>query len=87
MDGLYHCVVACAHLGNSTGHRTVTPAPPLLLTNGPVRYEAVLHNNSFVFACVKGCMQGTVWIEPDKHESMLHVAGQAWYVERVYAVV
>ena len=31
--------------------------------------------------CAKGCMQGTVWIEPDKRESMLHVVGQAQYVE------
>ena len=38
------CIVACAHLGNGTGHRTVTLAAPLLLTSGPVRYEAVLHS-------------------------------------------
>ena len=29
------------------------------------------------------CMQGMVWIEPDKHESILHVEGQAQYVEGV----
>ena len=39
------CVcVWCAHLGNSTGRRTVTMAAPLLLTSGPVRYEAVLYS-------------------------------------------
>ena len=27
-----------------------------------------------------GCMQGLVWIEPDKRESMMHVARQALYV-------
>ena len=32
-----------AHLGNSTGHRTATMTAPLLLTSGPVQYEAVLH--------------------------------------------
>ena len=32
------------NLGNSTGHRTVTMAAPLLLTSGPGRYEAVLHS-------------------------------------------
>ena len=26
-------------------------------------------------------MQRTVWIEPDKRESMLHVEGEAQYVE------
>ena len=31
-------------LGNSTVHRTVTLAAPLLLTNGMVRYEAVLYS-------------------------------------------
>ena len=29
----------------------------------------------------KGCRQGTVWIESDKHESMLQMEGQARYVE------
>ena len=33
-----------AHLGNGTGHRTVTMAAPLLFTSGLVRYEAVLHS-------------------------------------------
>ena len=28
-------------------------------------------------------MHGTVWIEPDKHESVLHMEGQARYVEGV----
>ena len=40
-----------------------------------------------VFVCTKGCMQGMVWTEPDKHESKLHVEGQAQYVERVLQVV
>ena len=40
---LYCCIVACTHLGNSTGHKTVTLAAPLLLlASGPVRYEAEL---------------------------------------------
>ena len=33
-----------AHLGNGTGHRTVTMTAPLLPTSGLVRYEAVFHN-------------------------------------------
>ena len=33
--------------------------------------------------CVNGCMHGTFWIEPDTRESMLHVEGQAQYVEGV----
>ena len=45
MGSLYHCIVACAHLGNGTGHRTATLAAVLLLTSGPVRYEAVLHSS------------------------------------------
>ena len=32
-------------------------------------------------------MQGTVWIESDKRESILHMKGQAQYVEGMYAVV
>ena len=35
-----------------------------------------------VYMCVR--VQGTVWIEPDKCDSMLHVEGQSQYVERVY---
>ena len=31
----------------------------------------------------KECIQGTVCIEPDKRESMLHMEGQAQYVEGV----
>ena len=44
MGGSYHCIVACAHLGNGTGHRTATLAAPPLHTSGQVRYEAVLHS-------------------------------------------
>ena len=44
MTGSYHCIVACTHLGNGTGRRTVTLAVPLALTSGPVRYEAVLYS-------------------------------------------
>ena len=29
-------------------------------------------------------MDGTVWIEPDKRELMVHVDGPAQYVEEVY---
>ena len=42
------------------------------LANGPVKYEAGLHSKNIkrfvsfcVHVCVKGCMQATVWIEPD----------------------
>ena len=45
------CVV-CTYLGNGKGCRTVTITATLLLTNGPVRYETVLHNNLLVFVCV-----------------------------------
>ena len=41
------CVALClldAYLGNSTGCRTVTMTAPLLITSGPLRYEAVLHS-------------------------------------------
>ena len=34
MGGAYLCIVACAHLGNGTGHRTATLVAPLLLTSG-----------------------------------------------------
>ena len=44
MEGLYRCIVACARLGNGTGHRTATMVATLLLNSGPVRYEAVLHS-------------------------------------------
>ena len=44
MGNLYRYIVACGHLGNSTGHRTATLVAPLLLTSGPVRYAAVLHS-------------------------------------------
>ena len=65
----------------------MTMAAPLLLTSGPAKNEAGLQSNFFVFLCmcVKGCIMGMVWIEPDKHESMLHVKRQARYVEGVYA--
>ena len=61
---------------------------PLLLISGLARYEVVLHNMFCMCARVceyertraKGCMQGMVWIEPDKRESMLHVEEQARYV-------
>ena len=36
-----------------------------------------------VFVCAKAYMEGTVWIEPDKRESMLHMVGKAQYVEGV----
>ena len=40
---IYHCIVACTHLGiNSTGRRTLTMAAPRLLTSGRLRYEVVL---------------------------------------------
>ena len=44
MGSLYHCIVACTHLGNSTCPRTVTMVAPLLLNSGLGRYEAVLHS-------------------------------------------
>ena len=44
MASSYHYIVACAHLGNDTGHRIATLVAPLLLTSGPVSYEAVLHS-------------------------------------------
>ena len=36
-----------------------------------------------MFVCVNGCMQGTVWMIQIICEFMLHVVGQAQYVERV----
>ena len=44
MGSSYRCIVACVHLGNGTGRRTVTLTTPLLLTSRPVRFEAVLHS-------------------------------------------
>ena len=44
VGSLYHCIVACTHLGNDTGHRTATLEAPLLLTSGPARYEAMLYS-------------------------------------------
>ena len=43
------------------------------------------HGNLLVFVCDKGMDGWTVWIEPDKHESMLQAKGQVLYVEGVYA--
>ena len=40
----YCCIIACTHLGNSTGCRTSTMAAPLLLIIGPERCETVLHS-------------------------------------------
>ena len=40
---LYTCFMH-AQLGKGTGHRTATMMAPLLLTIGPVRYEAMLHS-------------------------------------------
>ena len=85
MGGLYCCIVACTHLGSGTGHITVTIVAPLLLTSGLMRYEAVLHSNLLVFVCmfISVCVcEGMVLIEPDKHESMLHVERQTRYVSR-----
>ena len=42
MGSLYRCIVDCAYLGNCPCHRTVPKAVPLLLSSGPVKYEAVL---------------------------------------------
>ena len=44
MGGSYHYIVACGQLGNGTGRRTATLMALLLLTSGPVRYEAELHS-------------------------------------------
>ena len=33
--------------------------------------------------CVKGCIQGSVWMNQIIRESMLHVLGQAQYVKEV----
>ena len=38
------------------------------------------------FTSAKGCMQGTVWIEPHKCESVLHMEGQGQYVKGVLHV-
>ena len=59
MGSLNHCIVACAHLGNGAGRRTVTMAATLpLLTSGPVKYEVGLHRNvrNFMCVCVSVCM-------------------------------
>ena len=45
MGGSFHCIVACAHLGNGTGRRTATLTTPPPLTSGPMKYEVVLHNH------------------------------------------
>ena len=44
MWSLYCCLVACVHLWNGTGRRTMKMAASLLLASGLVRYEAVLHS-------------------------------------------
>ena len=41
VDSLWHCIVALCTLREC---RTATMTAPLLLTHGPVRYEAVLHS-------------------------------------------
>ena len=57
MGTLCHCIeLLGTQLGNSTGHRTATMAAPLLLTSGPVWYEAPIHgcgtNPVFVVAYI-----------------------------------
>ena len=47
MGGSCPCIVACAHLRNGTGDRTVTTAALLLLTSGLARCEFELHDNVF----------------------------------------
>ena len=59
MGSLYCCIVACTHLGNGTGHRTVTMAAPLLLPSGLVRYYAMLHS------CGTSRMMGGGWVGTD----------------------
>ena len=44
MGSLYRCIVACAHLVNGTGCRTVIMVAPLLLISGLDKHEAVLHS-------------------------------------------
>ena len=39
VEGSHRCIVACIHLGNGTGRRTVTIAAPLLLSSGPVLHR------------------------------------------------
>ena len=52
-----------AHLGNGSGHRTVTMMAPLLLTSDMMRYEAVLHNceTSAVGGGVPTCDSAHSW--------------------------
>ena len=52
MDCSYHYIVASAQVRNGIGHRTAIMAVPLLLTSGPVRYEAVLHNVLLLCVCM-----------------------------------
>ena len=65
-----HCIVVCAHLGNGTGRRTVTMAALLLLTSGPMRYEAVLHScrispvGEGVLTCDSVCTHGIFTVLP-----------------------
>ena len=85
MGGSYCCIVACTHLGNGTSCRTATMVAPLLLSSGLAKYEVGLHRNSFYICVCEWMYAGAVWIESDKPESILHVEGQAQYVEGVYA--
>ena len=45
MGGLYRCIVACSHLGNGTGRRTVTMH--CSLSTNQAKFEAGLHRKYF----------------------------------------
>ena len=64
---LYSCLER--HLGNGTGHRTVTMVAPLLLTSGPVRYEAGLPVGVEVFVVVY--VLATPKVTPDLWQCIL----------------
>ena len=55
MGSSYCCIVAHVYLRNSTGRRTVTLVAALVLINGPVRYEGVVHS------CGRSLVGGRVW--------------------------
>ena len=42
MGSSWCCIVACTHLRNGTDCQTAIFVAPLLITSGPLRYEAVL---------------------------------------------
>ena len=55
-----------------------------LLVQRSIKWGFIIHKKRrflTIYMCVKGFILGMVWIEPDKHKSMLRMKAQALYVQ------